>query len=71
MVLGTIMVLQVLTRDDGLDEDEAERAGLKSEIMEKTSMNSFIIIEGKRGSSLNHSEHEIVYRYPSEYISAL
>ena len=34
-------------------------------------MDSFIIIQRKRVSSLNHSEREIVYRFPSEYISAL
>ena len=45
MVLGLVMVLQMLTRDGGPDEDEVERVRLISEIKEKNSMNSFIILQ--------------------------
>ena len=45
MVLGLVMVLQMLTRDTGPDEDEAEQAGSIPEIKEKNSINSFVILQ--------------------------
>ena len=45
MVLGLVMVLQMLTRDGGPDEDEVERVRLILETKEKNSMNSFVILQ--------------------------